>query len=622
MKKAILILLTVLLAVSCSQVVYDKLPSADIGGASTTVTATQQDTSRNILLTFEPVPYVAAYAYSFGDGTPIPFEADEYENGMLSYQIYASRVPANKGTVNLFGRVSGSDKWVCLGDIGYEIVINGEIPDVYVYERNEKNVVVNINPASNGKEYLYRLVVMTEDEEILYDTKDFIKAENGSITIEAPKEKCLINVYQRESLEAPVEEAYATIEVYEFSNTVGLDLTVDDSGFHVSGITSNTTEIALKNRDNTSLNIVVKDIDAGNGGTIDIPFEDVPSLESGLFYVYSPNGGVVSNNVKTRTSVSIFSTTPNYRSVDLEINFSSLIDVSSIKFSASDSIGTYNVDVVSVDSDNKTIISITDLDSNTKYEANRITLGVTDVDVSVPEFTTKSFAGNFFKWKGRMEAPDTSGIFGGASSKDSNFIVYVDNSPENSKFPYYVYLSENDDFISTDNAGYSKSNLRLMPLIDTLNETAATADNKVDYLTGKTSKGDDLSLQNDAYVANSKKWNALANVPIAKINSWYIQNGDEDPKKDVVTTVTISDVLIGEQETYTSFVFGEIRNENNEAVPYLKFRNYGEAAKMGLFLNANPDNTPEAFGDFSESKETAKYCWYLTPVNLTEGGAE
>ena len=87
----------------------------------------------------------------------------------------------------------------------------------------------------------------------------------------------------------------------------------------------------------------------------------------------------------------------------------------------------------------------------------------------------------------------------------------------------------------------------------------------------------------------------------------------------MVTTVTISDVLIGEQETYTSFVFGEIRNENNEAVPYLKFRNYGEAAEMGLFLNANPNNTPEAFGD---TDTQPKYCWYLTLVNLPEGGVE
>ena len=623
MKKAILILLTVLLAVSCSQVVYDKLPSADIGGASTTVTATQQDTSRNILLTFEPVPYVAAYAYSFGDGTPIPFEANEYENGMFSYQIYASRVPANKGTVNLFGRVSGSDKWVCLGDIEYEIVINCEIPDAYVYERNEKNVVININPASNSKEYLYRLVVMTEDEEILYDTKDFIQAENGSITIEAPKEKCLINVYQRESLEVPVEESYATIEVYEFSNTVGLDLTVDDSGFHVSGITSNTTEIALKNRDNTSLNIVVKDIDAGNGGTIDIPFEDVPSLESGLFYVYSPNGGVVSNNVKTRTSVSIFSTTPNYRSVDLEINFSSLVDVSSIKFSATDSTTAYSVDVVSVDSDNKTLISITDLDSNTKYEANRITLGVTDVDVSVPEFTTKSFAGKFFKWDGIL----LPGSMGG-SEKNTNFIIYVDDKKDGSLYPYYVYFSENDDAINGDSAGYVKSNLRIMPLVDfSANEPLVDASNYVNYGTSISAKGDNLKLQNDAYKVNSKKWNSLIGTwaeSFGKISNWYLSiNSSSGKIGDEVETITYSKSLLGYMPTETVFCFDEFRNSDNVAIPYVKFKNTGygtsrETVNSGIYSNGNPDNTPESFGDFSESKETAKYCWYLSLVDLSE----
>lgn len=600
MKKAILILLTVLLAVSCSQVVYDKLPSADIGGASTTVTATQQDTSRNILLTFEPVPYVAAYAYSFGDGTPIPFEANEYENGMFSYQIYASRVPANKGTVNLFGRVSGSDKWVCLGDIEYEIVINCEIPDAYVYERNEKNVVININPASNSKEYLYRLVVMTEDEEILYDTKDFIQAENGSITIEAPKEKCLINVYQRESLEVPVEESYATIEVYEFSNTVGLDLTVDDSGFHVSGITSNTTEIALKNRDNTSLNIVVKDIDAGNGGTIDIPFEDVPSLESGLFYVYSPNGGVVSNNVKTRTSVSIFSTTPNYRSVDLEINFSSLIDVSSIIFSASDFIGTYNVDVVSVDSDNKTIISITDLDSNTKYEANRITLGVTDVDVSVPEFTTKSFAGITFEWNGTL-IPGGLDVYGGP--KKTNFVISVENSVEGSNSPYYVYFNDFDDFIKTNDLVGNK--IRIMPLAD------SSVTNDIE-----------ISKINDAYKYNSKKWNSSGITPA----SWKIF--DIDFSKDSVLTITSSDSgipIIGMVDTATTFEFNETRNESNIAIPYVKFKNtgygkWGETVTLGLYSN---EAYKTEYIDFESSLDPdAEYCWYLVPVNLTEGGAE
>ena len=509
-------------------------------------------------------------------------------------------MPANKCTVKLFGRVSGSDKWVCLGDIEYEIVINGEIPDAYVYERNEKNVVININPASNGKEYLYRLVVMTEDEEILYDTKAFIQAENGSITIEAPKEKCLINVYQRESLEVPVEESYATIEVYEFSNTVGLDLTVDDSGFHVSGITSNTTEIALKNRDNTSLNIVVKDIDAGNGGTIDIPFEDVPSLESGLFYVYSPNGGVVSNNVKTRTSVSIFSTTPNYRSVDLEINFSSLIDVSSIIFSASDFIGTYNVDVVSVDSDNKTIISITDLDSNTKYEANRITLGVTDVDVSVPEFTTKSFAGITFEWNGTL-IPGGLDVYGGP--KKTNFVISVENSVEGSNSPYYVYFNDFDDFIKTNDLVGNK--IRIMPLAD------SSVTNDIE-----------ISKINDAYKYNSKKWNSSGITPA----SWKIS--DIDFSKDSVLTITSSDSgipFIGMVDTATTFEFNETRNESNIAIPYVKFKNtgygkWGETVTLGLYSN---EAYKTEYIDFESSLDPdAEYCWYLVPVNLTEGGAE
>ena len=622
MKKTILILLTVLLAVSCSQVVYDNLPSADIGGASTTVKATQQDTSRNILLTFEPVPYVAAYAYSFDDGTPIPFEADEYENGMLSYQIYASRVPANKGTVNLFGRVSGSDKWVCLGDIGYEIVINGEIPDAYVYERNEKNVVVNINPASNGKEYLYRLVVMTLDEEILYATKDFIKAENGSITIESPKEKCLINVYQRESLEAPVEEAYATIEVYEFSNTVGLDLTVDDSGFHVSGITSNTTEIALKNRDNTSLNIVVKDIDAGNGGTIDIPFEDVPSLESGLFYVYSPNGGVVSNNVKTRTSVSIFSTTPNYRSVDLEINFSSLIDVSSIKFSATDSTTAYSVDVVSVDSDNKTIISITDLDSNTTYDTDQITLAIDGIDIAISEFATKSFAGKFFEWKGTL---DKGGFFG--TKHNTNFVLFVDNAPSGSAFPYYVYLSENDDSLSgkENPTNYSKSKYRIMPLLDNSDglgsEKEPVIDQYVFYNTGLSNDGVDFKIYNESYKKNANKWNGSPLTP----GTWKIENPDADKEKDVVLTITFTGLGSSNPDsslqTDTSFEFLETRNENNKAIPYIKFKNIGSpTVQMGLYINAGYEQEWTDFEDKQDSN--SKYCWYLALVDPSEGDVE
>ena len=103
MKKAILILLTVLLAVSCSQVVYDNLPPEDIEGRKTTLTVEQVGDTRNLLLKFNPVPYVDEYAYSVNGETEKVFEADDVEGGMLTYRIPDSDIPVNKGSVSLFG---------------------------------------------------------------------------------------------------------------------------------------------------------------------------------------------------------------------------------------------------------------------------------------------------------------------------------------------------------------------------------------------------------------------------------------------------------------------------------------------------------------------------------------
>ena len=623
MKKAILILLTVLLAVSCSQVVYDNLPPEDIGGASTTVTVTQQDTSRNIVLTFKPVPYVAAYAYSFNDGTPTPFEADEYKNGMLSYSIYAARVPSNNGTVKLFGRTSGSTSWVELGESPYEMIeVEGEIPDVYVYERNVDNVVLKVNPSDSSKSYLYKTVVMTEDGEAKPDT-EFAQASDNKITISNlnPDKIYFVNVYQKESLEAETPETYAAIEVPVFEHEVKLSLSTNEKGFVVSGIENGTQEIQLKNRDNESLSVVKKDEDISNG-SVEIPFSEVPSLESGLFYVYSTNGSVVSNNVKTTAPVSIRSTTPNYRSVDFEIKFSSLIDVSSINFSATDSTTAYSVDVVSVDSDNKTIISITDLDSNTTYNTEQITLAIDGIDIAISEFTTKSFAGKFFKWKGTL---DKGGFFG--TKHTTNFVLFVDNAPSGSAFPYYVYLSENDDSLSgkENPTNYSKSKYRIMPLLDNSDglgiEKEPVIDQYVFYNTGLSNNGVDFKIYNESYKKNANKWNGSPLTP----GTWKIENPDADKEKDVVLTITFTGLGSSNPDsslqTDTSFEFLETRNENNEAIPYIKFKNIGSpTVQMGLYINAGYEQEWMDFEDKQDSN--SKYCWYLALVDLSEGDVE
>ena len=623
MKKVILILLTVLLAVSCSQVVYDKLPPADIGGASTTVTATQQDTSRNILLTFEPVPYVAAYAYSFGDGTPTPFEADEYENGMLSYSIYAARIPSNNGFVKLFGRISGSTSWVELGESPYLIEVEeDEIPDVYVYERNTDNVVLKVNPSDSSKTYLYKTVVMAEDNEVVSET-EFAQASDNKITIPGLKsdEIYFVNVYQKESLAIEDPKTPASVEVSAFEHKVELSLSINETGFVVSEIASGTKEITLKNRDNESLS-VVKNVETISNGSVEISFSDVPSLESGLFYVYSTNGSVVSNNIKTTTFVSILSTTPNYRSVDFEIKFSSLIDVSSIDFSANDSTTAYSVDVVSVDSDNKTIISITDLDSNTTYDTDQITLAIDGIDIAISEFATKSFAGKFFEWKGTL---DKGGFFG--TKHNTNFVLFVDNAPSGSAFPYYVYLSENDDSLSgkENPTNYSKSKYRIMPLLDNSDglgsEKEPVIDQYVFYNTGLSNDGVDFKIYNESYKKNANKWNGSQLTP----GTWKIENPDADKEKDVVLTITFTGLGSSNPDsslqTDTSFEFLETRNENNKAIPYIKFKNIGSpTVQMGLYINAGYEQEWTDFEDKQDSN--SKYCWYLALVDPSEGDVE
>lgn len=624
MKKAILILLTVLLAVSCSQVVYDNLPPEDIGGASTTIDATQQDeTSKNLVLKFKPVPYVSSYAYSFsGNSEKIPFEANEFKDGFLTYIIYAARIPANDGTVELFGRSSNSSEWKSLATVDYTIKVEGESPDAYVYARNRDNVVIKIDPAG-GKEYLYNVITLAEDGAVIKNT-GFIDATEGKITINElnGNDSYFFRVYQKESFNDPDPVAYTPLEVTAFDGKeITLTLTTDNSGFIISGIKEGTKEIELKNQNNSSLS-VVKQATGITDGTISIPFNELPSLESGLFYVVSTEG-TKSNNLKDNTPISIISTIPNYRSVDLTIEFSSLIDVDDVGFSGRDVDSTYESYAVSVDSDNIALITISNLGSNTSYED--LTLEVVfnneQIELSLNAFNTKSFAGLYFEWTGALNPP----IWG--SPKKANFSVYVDNAHEGSDYPYYVYFSKNDDILDGNASGYEKSDLRITPLVDSslsVGEPKVTEENYVITFedsahtieSGMTTQGDNLKNNNHTYLVNSGKWNSMGIDP----DWWYIIYNESSVSADSIITKTMSHAMGLDADTTTAFYFGEVRNADGSVSPFIKFYNYGKAASMGLYKNGNSSTEWQQFE--SVKPEMPDYTYYLSLVNFSEGEAE
>ena len=90
MKKAILILLTVFLAVSCSQVVYDNLPPEDISADNVSFQVKRASGMNNTLkIIFTPVAYVSTYGYQIDDNDSVAISSGDfgYENGYITYDV-------------------------------------------------------------------------------------------------------------------------------------------------------------------------------------------------------------------------------------------------------------------------------------------------------------------------------------------------------------------------------------------------------------------------------------------------------------------------------------------------------------------------------------------------------
>ena len=551
------------------------------------------------------MPYVETYSYYIGNDEPEPiYNMENYEGGFIVVDIDLTDYPTT-GVITLVG--SNEDgKSAILADHEYSLLTPGELPpDVYVSARYSDSVKFVVN--SNDPDAVY--VIDIEDSN--GDSKqEVLKATDGTLVVSELSED-LSYTFKITLLNA---SATTTLKVGTYQYNMVMNLSVTDEGFVITEIPDGVADITLKKRDDSAFEISHSVSDS----SVTILYSEMKSLESGDFYVIGNDGSETcySNIIQTVTPLVIIGKRENYRSVDLYVDL------------ANETLTTDNIYITGVQNVSRSleygeeydVITVSNLSSNHEHS---FTIRVSTDDYTqkkdVTDIKTKSFAGLYFEWTGELKPP----FFG--STKKANFSVYVDNAHEGSDYPYYVYFSKNDDVLDGNASGYEKSDLRITPLVDSslsVGEPKVTEDNYVITFkdsdqkieSGMTTQGDDLKTNNHTYLVNSGKWNSMGVNP----DWWYIIYDESSASDDNIITKTMSQALGMDADTTTAFYFSEVRNEDGSVSPFIKFYNYGDIAKMGLYKNASQE-----WQQFESVKpEKPEYTYYLSLVDFSEGDAE
>ena len=580
MKKLLFIILAVCI-ISCSPVAVSTLPDADIEQGSATATATITG-EHSINITFTPAAFASEYAYAIDNESAIEEDASlTFKKGLYAFNIFSGL--NDSGNIFVFGRKNGGE-WVKIATAEYVMSLANIQPDAYLSKRGETEAEIRIDSELDPSSVDYEIEITSDNpEEKPFYT--YLK-ENNSYTISGLTAAgnytaTIRNKLKTETSYGTNSSTTVTITPYDSNNkqTITLEISETKDAFNISEIPSG-TNISLYKTNKTSP--VFSNIDENADGTATIPFRSLKSLESGYFFVSTGNGTVNSNILKYTIPLRIESTTANYRSAEIKIDIAEDVKLSDSNFSIEGN-GLQSAEI----SVSNSGVRIGKLDSDTSYD---FTLRYVDSEYMGTEsihVDTKSFAGKSYQW---------IGTFNG-STKETNFRIYVKDPVEGSEYPYYVYFSNDDAAII--NSKYEGQELKIMPLFDEANgESLPTQSNQISWK--------ENSPQNNAYKANSSKWNGSPINP----SSWYIEkSGPSESSKDVIETLTQSTAFSMEQPTTTTFSFMEYMDETTgEYKPVIKFRNTSSSSLVTGFLrkNSNPDEGLR-YGDST----TDEYSFYL-----------
>lgn len=609
------LVIAVLLA-SCSAEIVSSLPPEDVADSSATVEIISRGAD-NLTISFDPVPYAKSYWYTVGDSVDYTACDITVDGNKLTTVIAVAS--QTSGYFVLYGSTATSADdtgftAVPVATVDYTLSLaNVDISEyAYVSARTEDGVLIGFKNNIDTTQAKFRADFDLSDQlpGIVIDNPSELE-----IPLEDPNQSYTFYLFWALSDEDFNSEMYATLEVGQYDSSLVADmrLTATDDGFKITEIPGNVSAIDLRKSitgDSTEYETLVTV--AVSGDEAFVPFSNLQSLETGSFYA-ATGDGVISNIMIYTVPVTELSRTENWKSVEIGVNFDDPDYVQSLSV-----IGQANV--TAYISDSKDSIVIEGLDSNSTY--NRITVrvnGDSNLDFYIEDVNTRSFAEvGTFSWEG---------AFAASPSVQTNFVIRVEASPEGSDYPYYIYFDESDAEVmrQVEKGKITKGQkLRIMPLVDSseglpddIREPKTVNDPMVNFKSGMAGSVS-FETQNAAYRINSVKWNSMANgnldATFGLPSKWYIDEPDTNSNNDIVTTVTLSVALGVDNETITTFEFGE-RFVDGVAQPYIRFENKAGdegLAYLGLHKNNNPQNME--FGD-DLPDDDVPYNWYLTPAS-------
>ena len=581
------LLLTVLLA-ACSAEIVSTLPEADVPTLSSNVEILERN-SATTTISFEAVPYAKSYWFTLtpnggeegsftscgvatdSDGDTLTFVVDTSSVTDGEIKLYSSTSPDSAENPALFASVvlSSSDL---------------EITDAYISERTASGAQIRFENVIDENSGLRFMV----DYDISDDVPGVEYAASNVLNISLPEADASYEVYLYWASDGEEFKKYLVLSVGPYNGIDSqMSLEIENNIFVVSGIPSGVDTVELRKQVDDASGYKTLLTASTSNGSASFKASDLASLESGDFYV-STGSGVISNTIRFTAPVKVVSTSANWKSVNINIDFADDFDPDENELSIVGQSG------MSASYSNNGIL-VTGLKSNTVYPSISVRVDNNPhLDFEVENIATKSFVGTY-SWAGTVTA-----TIGG--SKETSFIIDVDNSESGSEFPYYVYFNPNDPAIASEEN--NEKVFRIMPLVDPGIENLSIKD--VTIYWDNPPAG--YEKANNAYKANASKWNGLKDT-----NPLFWSFGPVSITNDRVVTIINSNAGV-DVTTETAFSFMEFdTDEDGIMEPIVKFKNKGNGlAALGVYRNADAAESP--YQALDPDKTDQANCWYLTFV--------